>query len=294
MRFSARNENHPPVVDDAPAVLRTSVLLAVERLARDTSRFWTWEGVRNAVAAGQGKRGGDLAGLHPSQQTATALMTCEWPEFFNSLEALIEELDAEWRDSAEEVGWHYDFEAVRRSFIDALERALRRANSGYMLHEGCFVRAGSAHYIRATADAYRVLADPRLGDARSHFSQATKAFGSRDRSLLPTAVHQACLALEAAAKALFPEIKAATYHDVCTKLFKRYPAVGEQLGEGAKKIMEGIWALRNSAPGVAHAGTNQPKVNEKTAEFALSVISAQIVLLHRIAAQVHDEDDLPF
>jgi hypothetical protein len=103
---------------------------------------------------------------------------------------------------------------------------------------------------------------------------------------LENTVKEAVCAVEAAGKALFPDLAGSTLGD----LLKSFNKAGSVPGPIVKTI-EGLYAFRNSGEGVAHGGATGSPVTIQLAEYVLAVAASQIILFVTIS---NSEDPVPF
>jgi hypothetical protein len=102
------------------------------------------------------------------------------------------------------------------------------------------------------------------------------------------AVKEAVCAVEAAARALFPD-HGATLGEIVKGI------TGNQVGQLPKaiaKTFDGLYGFRSGGEGVGHGGAAGGAVTRELAEYSLAVAASQIVLLVDLAAA--SEPDVPF
>jgi hypothetical protein len=171
---------------------------------------------------------------------------------------------------------------------DEMQRLFEEENLGYELKDGLVQRRGKRHTIGQISKAERALADLRLESARKHFSKALRHFRDRERPDHENAVKEAVCAVEAAAKELFPDAKAATLGDFVKWATSVEPhlmpkTIGHTFG--------GLYAFRNSGEGVSHGATSGGVVTAELSEYVLGIAASQVILLADLA---RDDEELPF
>jgi hypothetical protein len=177
---------------------------------------------------------------------------------------------------------------TQKFIADELERLFREENLAFEFRDGIVQRRGKRHTVSQISKAESVLADARLVPARKHFAKAVRYFRDRVKPDPENAVKEAVCAVEAAAKELFPNAKAATLGDVVKWL------TGTEAGKLPKAIGQtftGLYGFRNGGDGVGHGGTTGGAVTPSIAEYALASAASQIVLLADLA---NTEEEIPF
>jgi len=99
-------------------------------------------------------------------------------------------------------------------------------------------------------------------------------------------VKEAVCSVEAAAKGLFPDAKAATLGD-----FIKW-ATGQKthlMPNTIGQTFSGLYGFRNSGEGVSHGAASGGAVTPEIAEYVLGVAASQIVFLSDLAS----EDEQP-
>jgi len=199
---------------------------------------------------------------------------------------------------AKEVGGH-DFHGeyyvtesrseVQAHFAREFQRLFLEENLAFEFKEGSVQRRGRRHTIDRVSRAEVVLGDPRLDGSRKHFVKAQNYFRDASNPDPENVVKEAVCAVEAAAKALFPEAKAATLDDVVKWLTGPKVAL---LPKALGTTIIGLYGFRNSGEGVAHGGATGGLTTMGIAEYALAAAASQIIMLVDIANNY--ETDIPF
>jgi hypothetical protein len=177
---------------------------------------------------------------------------------------------------------------VQQFLVDELERLFREENLAFEFRDGLVQRRGKRHTVNQVSKAETVLADARLATARKHFAKALRYFRDRVKPDLENAVKEAVCAVEAAARELFPNAKAATLGDVVKWL------TGAEAGKLPKAIGQtftGLYGFRNGGDGVGHGGATGGVVTPSIAEYALASAASQIILLVDLA---NTEEEIRF
>jgi len=173
-------------------------------------------------------------------------------------------------------------------FAEEIQRLFEEESLGYEFKDGFVQRRGKRHTINQINKAERALADLRLEAARKHFSKALRYFRDREKPDPENAVKEAVCAVEAAAKELFPDAKAATLGD-----FVKWVTGGDRclLPKTIGQTFSGLYAFRNGGEGVSHGATSGGVVTTELSEYVLGMAASQIVLLTDLG---RDDEDPPF
>jgi hypothetical protein len=173
-------------------------------------------------------------------------------------------------------------------FAEEMQRLFEEESLGYEFRDGLVQRRGKRHTIDQINKAERALADQRLEAARKHFSKALRYFRDREKPDPENAVKEAVCAVEAAAKELFPDAKAATLGD-----FVKWATGSERclLPKTIGQIFTGLYAFRNGGEGVSHGATSGGVVTTELSEYVLATAASQIILLADLAG---NDEDPPF
>lgn len=169
-----------------------------------------------------------------------------------------------------------------------MQRLFEEEGLGYEFRDGLVQRRGKRHTINQINKAELALADLRLEAARKHFSKALRYFRDRDKPDPENAVKEAVCAVEAAAKELFPDAKAATLGD-----FIKWATGSERclFPKTLGQTFSGLYAFRNGGEGISHGATSGGAVTTELSEYVLGMAASQIILLADMAG---DEEDPPF
>ncbi len=172
---------------------------------------------------------------------------------------------------------------------EELQKLFLEENLAFEFREGFVQRRGRRHTSDRISRAEVVLGDPRLENARKHYTKALGYFREVSKPDPENAVKEAVCSVEAAAKELFPDAKAATLGDFI-KWF-----TGNEVGKIPKTLAQtftGLYAFRSGGEGVAHGGATGGPATPEIAEYVLAVAASQIILLVDLANA--QEDDIPF
>lgn len=181
-------------------------------------------------------------------------------------------------------------EKVREHIADELQRLFLEENFGYIFIKGEVRQRGRSHTRQQIAKVEPALGDPRLAQAREHYTKAMNYFEDSKKPDYENAVKEAVCAVEAAAKKLFPDVKAKTLDE----LIKKIQGLKEgQIPPTLGNTFIGLYSYRGSGEGVAHGGTGGGKVTKSFAEYVIAVAASQVILLHDIASSII-ETDTPF
>lgn len=170
---------------------------------------------------------------------------------------------------------------IRRLFIEE--------GLAFEFADGLVRRRGRRHTVDRISKAEVVLGDLRLDKARKHYEKALRYFRDKAKPDPENAIKEAVCAVEAAAKALFPEITGTTLGEVTKGL------TGNKAGELPKAIAQifvGLYAFRCGGNGVGHGGASGGTATVEIAEFSLAVAASQIILLVDLSNA--RERDIPF
>jgi len=178
---------------------------------------------------------------------------------------------------------------VRREFEADVNQALAEDNSAYRMRQGTVYRPGRSHSRKLATRAGVVLQDPNLRDARIHYQKAVRFFSDLESSDFENCIKEAISALEAASRALFPDLKGG--------LDKVLRQIRDEEGEAIPPtVVKGILApfyFRGDGKGIAHGNSSGGKASARLAEWVLSVVAASIILLKDISDCI-DEEPPPF
>ena len=169
-----------------------------------------------------------------------------------------------------------------------MNRLFVEESLAFEFRDGHVERRGRAHTTTQVSKAQVVLGDPRLEAARGHFNKALKYFRSVSQPDPENAVKEAVCAVEATARALFPDSGGKTLGEITKTLTGN--AAG-QLPKSVAQTFHGLYGFRSGGEGVAHGGTAGGPVTNAIAEYVLAVAASQMILLVDLANSV--EDDVP-
>ncbi len=222
------------------------------------------------------------------------LKTLAWPKVFDFCERLQSHLAkavGHWNDFNRDMDIETERDEVRLYMADELQRIFLEENLAFSFdqEQGHIQRRGRGHTAQQIAKAEPTFGDPRLNSAREHFRKATQYFNNRTRPDYENTVKEAVCSVEAAARTLFPQVKAKTLGEV----IKQIQGSGEgQLPKPLADSITGLYAYRNAGDGVSHGGADGGKATPAIAEYAMAVAASQIILLHEIASL--PKADVPF
>jgi hypothetical protein len=172
-------------------------------------------------------------------------------------------------------------------FAEEMQRLFEEESLGYEFRDGLVQRRGKRHTINQINKAEMALADLRLEAARKHFSKALRYFRDREKPDPENAVKEAVCAVEAAAKELFPDAKAATLGDFVKWATGERCLVPKTIGQ----TFSGLYAFRNGGEGVSHGATSGGVVTTELSEYVLGMAASQIILLGDLASS---DEEPPF
>ena len=218
------------------------------------------------------------------------LESLDWAKVFDFLETLYAKLSSEvW--GYDDLGNSRDVvmsrEDVQIYIAAELEGIFLEEHLGYSFVKGQVRRRGHKHTRRQIAKVHFVLGDPRLDEALKHYVKARDYFEDPKKLDYENVVKDAVCAVEAAARSLFPKIKANTLGEIVKHLAGN--SDGRLPGALAQTIT-GIYAFRCSAQSVAHGGTKGGKVTKDNVEYVLAVCASQIIFLYELATPADDPD----
>jgi len=173
-------------------------------------------------------------------------------------------------------------------FATEVQQLFEEENLAFEFRDGLVQRRGRRHTANQVSKAQGVLGDTRLDAARKHFSKALRYFRDREKADPENAVKEAVCAVEAAAKELFPDSKAATLGD-----FLKW-ATGNDVRLLPKTVAQtftGLYGFRNGGEGVSHGATSGETVTNELAEYVLGAAASQIILLSDLS---NNEEEPPF
>lgn len=274
-RFAVSTE--PVIHHDFPPDSRIALYHVLLDL-RERGRLVAWNDVARELRR--------LARLLPSgaanqNLVMRYLQDLEWPLVFEFIERAYARLlvrEGYWDEETfvERAG----LVTVQAEFASEVNRILLEDNLGFEFVSGQFMRPGSKQYQSATASAGRVLARPELASARTHFLKAMRFFEAAPHADPANAVKEAVIALEAAAKGLFPGVSG---NDLRAVMQQLRGTSEDEVPPTLSKIAENLYAFRGAGLGVAHGGATGGVPTNEVAELVLSVTASFIVYLTSLA-----------
>ena len=202
-------------------------------------------------------------------------MSLPWEKAFDFCERLYSHL-------AQDV---YDFDSrIPRAVVqEHIERELQtlfyEEHLAFEFSEGIVRRRGRRNTADKIARAEVVLGDPKLSEALKHFNKALGFFRSIPNPDDENTTKEAVCAVEAAAKALFPD-KGTTLGEIINAIS------GNSIGEIPKSIAKtfhGLYGFSSAGEGVRHGGGDGGPVTREIAEYTLAVSASQIVFLYDLS-----------
>lgn len=293
MPFSARNRREKKwIEEDFPASARTGLLhLLCDAVDKDYLSNWpvVAKELRRIARVAPGDY--DLSSIQDITQAQVDveiyLNQLDWEKIYDFCERLYSHL-AQRTFYDPNGGVTITKVQPQLFFAEELQRLFEEESLGYEFRDGLVQRRGKRHTINQINKAEMALADLRLEAARKHFSKALRYFRDREKPDPENAVKEAVCAVEAAAKELFPDAKAATLGD-----FVKW-ATGSERGLLPKTIAQtfiGLYAFRNGGEGVSHGATSGGVVTTELSEYVLGMAASQILLL---ADLMKDDEEPPF
>lgn len=168
-----------------------------------------------------------------------------------------------------------------------LNRLFLEENFAYTFAEGEVRRRGRNHTNEQISNAGMVMGDARLASARRHFSKALGFFRDAKAPDYENAVKEAVCAVEAAGKALFPDLQASTLGELVKAMIQ-----SQLLPKAIGQTMSGLYGFRSGGDGIGHGGSTGGAATVELAEFAIASSASQIILLLEIANK--REEEIPF
>jgi len=292
--FSARNRRDKArIEEDFPISARTGLIhLLNDAVDRDYLSGWhvvAKEIRRIARVSLVEYDARSVESMRAAREDAeTYLNTLDWEQVYDFCERLHSHLAQGSTDYGE------DGETIRIPkaqaqlfFAEEMQRLFEEENLGYEFRDGLVQRRGKRHTIDQINKAERALADQKLMAARKHFSKALRHFRDREKPDYENAIKEAVCAVEAAAKDLFPNAKAATLGDFVKWATGSSNLMAKTIGQ----TFSGLYAFRSSGEGVSHGATTGGVVTPELSEYVLGIAASQVVLLADLA---RDEEEAPF
>lgn len=292
--FSARNRREKNwIEEDFPATARNGLLhVLTEAIEKNYLRDWfvvAKELRRIARVAPADYNETSTQSIRQARYDAeTQLNQLDWDRSYDFCERLYSHL-------TQNICYWYSNEEItitkahaQSFFAEEVQRIFEEESLGYEFRDGVVQRRGKRHTIIQTNKAERALADQRLDAARRHFSKALGYFHDRKKVDHENTVKEAVCAVEAAAKELFPDVKAKTLGD-----FISWATNSERnlLPKTIGQTFNGLYGFRNSGEGVAHGGASGGTVTAEISEYVLGMAASQIVFLADLA---RNDEEPPF
>ena len=142
----------------------------------------------------------------------------EWTKIFDFCERLHSQLAStieDWNGHTE-----IDRAEVQLYIGGELQRLFMEENLAFSFNhkEGEVQRRGRGHTAKQIAKVEPSFGDPKLDNARKHFRKAIQYFGDPTKPDHENSVKEAVCAVEAAARSLFPHVKAKTLGEVIKQI----------------------------------------------------------------------------
>jgi hypothetical protein len=195
--FSARNRGaHAHIDSDFPETARVGLIhLLHDLIRRRYIRNWGDVAREAERISREPVRNYDGAEGTARSNSETFLKKLPWEKVLDFCERLYNSLPNEMPRSAE----------AKRYIAVELERLFAEEALAFDLRDGRVKLRGRLHTSTQASRAQVVLGDPRLASARAHFNKAQKYFRSASQPDPENAVKEAVCAVEATARALFPD-----------------------------------------------------------------------------------------
>jgi hypothetical protein len=290
--FSARNRGaHKQIDNDFPKTAKIGLLHILYDLV--DSRFVSgWQEVTAElqriarIRPGPGDK--TQAKSHVLAEAGLELLP--WEKVFDFCERLYSHLAREVVDQSgfDRIEVLTPLSGVQEYIAKELQRLFLEENLPFEFSNGVVRRRGRRHTADQVSRAELVLGDPRLSSALMHFNKALKYFRTVAQPDYENTVKEAVCAVEAAARALFPD-KGSTLGAIVNSITGDDPG---QLPKTIAKTFHGLYGFSGSGVGVRHGGTSGGSVTKELAEYALALSASQIVLLVDVAAAL--ETPVPF
>jgi len=292
--FSARNRREKRwIEEDFPLSARNGLLhLLYEAVGKDYVSGWpiVAKELRRIIrVAPRDYNPSSVSALEQARNDAAAyLKELDWERAYDFCERLYSHL-------AHGTVCEQDGQAVTITkaqsqlfFAEELQRLFEEESLAYEFRDGSVQRRGKRHTINQINKAETALADQKLEAARKHFSKALRYFRDREKPDPENAIKEAVCAVEAAAKELFPDSKAATLGD-----FVKWATGSERvlLPKTIAQTFTGLYAFRNGGEGVSHGATSGGAATTELSEYVLALAASQIVLLADLA---RGDEEAPF
>lgn len=259
---------------DFPASARLGLCHVLAELV-ESNRVSDWKPLLREL---QRLRRSDVFGMKqvgaPLEEVRNLLLELPWTHVFEFCERVYDKYLVPvhiWEDhNSQEIESLTDVQAF---FTGEINQLIAEENLTFSFVDGQFRRPG--HYVtqKLSTDAFKVLGAPELKEARLHYQKALRFLQSQPQGDYPNSVKEAVSALESTVKALCPD---EWKSDFATTL-KRLQGTGEdQIPPTLIKSIEGVYAFRSAATGVAHGGATGGVVTFASAELVLNCVSSFI------------------
>lgn len=291
--FSARNSREKGWIEEGfPSTARIGLLhLLSDAVDKDYLSGWpviAKELARIARAAPRDYNNSYLPSIKEARLDAEAYLNqLDWERVYDFCERLYSHLARTVYDHIGDAVMITKAES-QLFFGEEMRRLFEEENLGYEFRDGVVQRRGKRHTIDQVDKAEKALNDHRLEAARKHFSKALRYFRDREKPDPENAVKEAVCAVEAAAKELFPDAKAATLGDFIKWATSNEPCLFPKM---IGQTFTGLYAFRNGGEGVSHGATSGGAVTAELAEYVLGLAASQIILL---ADVVGGDEEPPF
>lgn len=295
--FSQRTNSSRWIQDDFPYTARTALNHLLHDLV-DRSYIKEWIDIDKEIRRIAREqpliyKRDEVASIKEARKSSeNILQDLSWQKMFDFCERLYSHLASDvkhWDSYANEWDISLPREEVQNYIADELQRIFLEENLSYSFVQGEVRRRGRSHTKAQIAKAEPTLGDPRLDNARQHYKKSVAYFEHPTNPDFENAVKEAVCAVEAAARSLFPQIKAKTLGEFINHI------KGTREGQLPKPLADtisGLYAYRNAGEGISHGGTDGGKASCYIAEYALSIAASQIILLHELSLLA--EGEVPF
>jgi len=230
-------------------------------------------------------------GTLSSNNVEHMLVLLEWDKALDFCERLYNRLAQDvtrWSEFSQEHEIMVPVSKVQEHIANELQELFLEENLAFEFSNGQVLRKGRRNTTDQITRADFVLSDARLTACRKHFNKALAFFRNPATPDYENSVKEAVCAVEAAARALFPD-GGSTLGDIVKSI------TGNGTGQIPKSIaatFHGVYGFRSGGDGVGHGGTTGGAATKELAEFGLAVAASQIVFLVDLSAA--SEPEVPF
>jgi hypothetical protein len=286
--FSARNRGaHAQIDNDCPETTRIGLIHLVHRLV-DQKYVSGWGEVNAELQR--------IARVRPdhspfADDAEQLLLALPWEKVFDFCERLYGHLARDvvrYNKELEENFVVTSRNEIQEYIAGELRNLFLEEHLAFEHSNGLIRRRGRRHTADRITRAELVLGDPRLSAALGHFNKALRYFRNVSQPDHENTVKEAVCAVEATARALFPDA-GKTLGEVVKSI------TGKGTGQLPKPIaqtFEGIYGFRSGGEGVGHGGATGGSVTKELAEYCLALAASQIVLLVDLSIAL--ESEVPF